>query len=261
MRLFFLLLLLPFTASAQNSCRAEDHYSKWISFEKKYYKGGSYTSRNINDSTGEFCYAALVQGRAIFFDYLLINATAATFFTRIEAIKDTTRLRTAAIPLLQKDTLFNRTMNNLVARTFTATQPKDTLDFEEVLDVAVKFFIVDGITKDGDYKSHVCVGINGIKETMKKRNLLLEAFCVDAIFARINSEDTGELYDEFIANMEEMAQVSFGKNHTAQLHRAQGAVYLLMWRSELLRRTLREAYEAQKERLPFVIRTEDHISQ
>ncbi len=252
MRLFLLLLLLPFSVPAQEACRAEDHYDKWIAFERESHKGLTYTGRGINDSAGGYCYASLVQGRHLFFDYLLIHATAPDFYKRLEAVKDPAHLRTTAVQLLQQDTLFSNTLNRLIACTIAGTKPKDTLDLEDVLDVAVKFFNIDGISKAGGYKSHVCVGLNGIKETMKKRNLPLEAFCINAIMGRYQSEEEDSLRNEFTANAQAMASVSLGTDSTAQLHRAQGAVYLLMWRSELLRRTLREAYEAQKAVLPFV---------
>lgn len=254
MRFLALLLLLPFTTLAQEACKAEDHYEKWIAFERKSDEGHPYIIKGINDSTGDYCYAALVKDRYLFFDYLFEWATAPGFNAQLRAIKDSTQVQKGAVALLRKDTLFNRTLNNLIAQTVAGTKPKDSLDFKDVLDVAVKFFNVNSLSKDGDYKVRVCVGYNGLKETMKKRNLLLEAFCFDAIMTRYQSQADDSLHNEFIANAQEMAGVSLGEDHTAKLHRAQGALYLLMGRSELLRRTLREAYEKQKEVLPFVLR-------
>ena len=254
MRLFFLFLLLPFAVPAQTGCRAEDQYPKWIAFERKREEGNPYIIKGINDSTGDYCYAALVKDRYLFFDYLFEWATAPDFNAQLLAIKDSTQVQKGAVALLRKDTLFNRTLNNLVAQTVAGTKPKDSLDFKDVLDVAVKFFNVNSLSKDGNYKVRVCVGYNGLKETMKRRNLLLEAFCFDAIMKRYQSQADDSLHNEFIANAQEMAGISLGEDRTAKLHRAQGALYLLMGRSELLRRTLREAYEAQKAVLPFVLR-------
>ena len=252
MRLVLLFLLLPFSVRAQSACRAEDHYEKWIAFERKTYGTRSYIARGINDSTGGYCYADLVRGRQWFFEYLFVHAKSSSLIDKLEAIKDSTKIRSTAIQLFQKDSLFTNTLNEWIARTVAGTKPKDTLDSEDVLDVAVKFFIIDKVSSEGAYGSHVCVGINGIGETMKKRNLLLEAFCYGVIIEPIQERGENPLYKEYKAALNDMVQVSFGEDHDARLHRAQGAMYLLMWRSQLLRNMLWEAYEAQKEQLPFV---------
>ena len=141
MRFLALLLLLPFTTLAQEACKAEDHYEKWIAFERETYGTRSYISRGINDSTGGYCYADLVRGRHWFFEYLFVHAKSSSFTDKLEEIKDSTKIRSTAIQLFRKDSLFTNTLNEWIARTVAGTKPKDTLDSEDVLDVAVKFFI------------------------------------------------------------------------------------------------------------------------
>jgi len=53
----------------------------------------------------------------------------------------------------------------------------DTISFDKLMNIAVKYFSVTEITKDGYYAGKICTGINAIDNTESKRSPFIEAFC------------------------------------------------------------------------------------
>ena len=129
----------------------------------------------------------------------------------------------------------------------------DTVSIDDVLNVAVKFFNIKGVTKDGHYAGKVCSGINGIKETLPERQPHLEAFSFSTILQNMKEEEEN-MHDEFVKAIHELYKLDLGVEKEDRLLRAQGVMFSLMRNNDQLRMLLLSEYEKKKEYLPFVIR-------
>jgi hypothetical protein len=68
---------------------------------------------------------------------------------------------------------------------------KEAYSADELMEVASKFFYCDKVNPDSSIQMHVCIGLNGLKETRwEKDYTLLSAFCYEAIFNDLDKEDS-----------------------------------------------------------------------
>ena len=153
---------------------------------------------------------------------------------------------------LKKDSLFNSTMNELVNKTIDNKIPKDSLNMNQLLNIAVKYFSINKLTKEGNYAGKVCAGFNSIGSTEKIRKPFVEAFCFSSIFNNYISEEFN-MYEEFVNAIKELNTINLGIEEEEKLLRAQGAMFLIMKNNNKLRKMLQVEYEKQKEYLPFIL--------
>ena len=188
----------------------------------------------------------------MFFDYLLTNFSSNSNDKSLLQINDSLSLRKNYFEGLKKDSLFNSTMNELVNKTIDKKIPKDSLNMNQLLNIAVKYFSINKLTKEGDYAGKVCAGFNSIKSTEKIRRPFVEAFCFSSIFNNYISEEFS-MYEEFVNAIKELYTINLGVEEEEKLLRAQGAMFLIMKNNNKLRKMLQVEYEKQKEYLPFIL--------
>ncbi|HLW39886.1 MAG TPA: hypothetical protein VKX31_05815 [Brumimicrobium sp.] len=148
--------------------------------------------------------------------------------------------------------MFNSVMTTLVKKTVDEELPKDTVTMNELLNIAVKYFSISRVTKEGDYVGRVCVGLNDIKSTEDVRKPYLEAFAFSSIMKHYQSDEYS-LRIEFTNAMKELYAVNLGIDLEERFLRAQGAMFFLMRNNNVLKEVLISEYEKQKKYFPFVL--------
>ncbi len=143
-------------------------------------------------------------------------------------------------------------MTEYVTKTVEKRTPKDTVTFDNLLNIAVKYFSIMKLTDEGHYVGKVCVGLNDIKKTENERKPFIEAFCFSSILKHYQSEEFS-MYDEFVKSIKELYKVNLGIDKDEKLLRAQGAMFILMRNNENLKKMLMKEYEKNKEFLPFIL--------
>ncbi len=254
--LIFPFVLISINIFSQTECNIKKNYNQIFKITKQQYEDKEYLIKTVNKIDSNSCFAALVNNNKYYLDYLLTNFSSRENYEKLNAIKDSVELQNEFIKQLQCDSLFNSTMNNLTNKITNKTsyQP-DTLTMDELLNVAVKFFSIIRINDEGYYSAKVCTGINGIRETEKKRKPQVEAFCFTTIFNHYQSEDYN-MYNELVKGVKEVYKLNLGIDDDQRLLRAQGAMYMAMRNNEVLHELLQVEYENKKEYLPFVLKKE-----
>ncbi|NVK27421.1 MAG: hypothetical protein HWE14_05220 [Flavobacteriia bacterium] len=127
---------------------------------------------------------------------------------------------------------------------------KDTVTTRDVMNLAVKYFSIIGLTPEGYYRGKVCAGWTEIPVTESKRDLLLEAFAFSAVFEHSMPSEF-DVIEEFKTGLRKLYQLELGTDPEEKLMRARGALYMAMLDSEVLLELLQSEYEERKETLPF----------
>ncbi|WHT40477.1 hypothetical protein QNH98_07930 [Myroides sp. mNGS23_01] len=244
---FFSGQLLSF---AQNK---EDIFNNYTIFlEVKQYEQTPYIK--IKEVDSHILNAACVNEQPTFWDFLLTNYTKRLDYDALAQIKDTAVVQQKVIQHLEQDKHFRSLLQTYEAKVLDHTQAKDTVSMDDILNVAVKFFHLTGVTPAGAYSSRICVGINALKQTEKKRSPFLEAFAFDVIINNLNNERY-PFYDDFIQSVHKVYKLNLGIDEQEQLLRAQGALFIQMFQSVELHKLLLEEYERKKNILPFYLVT------
>lgn len=90
---------------------------------------------------------------------------------------------------------------------------KKTFTVNELMEVGSMFFYCDALLPDTVVQSHVCIGINGIKEAQfDKDYTLLAAFCFEAIFSDFDKDFSP--IDKAYSDEKKMASEKFKKDIT-----------------------------------------------
>ncbi len=249
----FLLTLFGNLSQAQNRCQVKDLYGDFITTYKYEIGGQSYVSKQIIVPVKKSCLSAFVTQEKSMMDYLLTNFSNPVPQELFAAAKDSLAIRKIYLAELKKDTLFAQVMNELQAKVIEKKMVKDTIDMDDLMNVAVKYFTIIRTSPDGGYSGKVCAGINGVKGTQTKRQAFVEAFAFSSILKHYQSKEYS-MYKEFSDAMRKILPIQLGDDSNERLLRAQGALFVLMSQNEKLQKMLREEYEARKENLPFVLK-------
>ena len=130
-----------------------------------------------------------------------------------------------------------------------------TFNQVELMKVASKFFYCDQILPDTIVQSHVCIGINGIKEAKWDRDYtILAAFCYEAIFDDLD-KDSSQI-DETYSSEKKVACEQFRKNITSldkYLEDVRLDLFSRMENNAILKQKLLLYYELNKNNLAFKI--------
>lgn len=252
--LFFLTVLLFSTDSfSQDNCKIEEEYGKIFKVQRKTYRERTYLQKTVNKIASNSCLSELVNDYGVYIDYLRTNFSDLSDHKKLIAITDSIELQETFIRSLEQDSAFNAVMHVLTSKFLG--QPDhipDTVSMNDMLDIAVNYFSIQKINEDQNYVGKVCVGINGLAQTIAVRKPQLEAFCFTAIFTNYQGERFS-MYDEFVKGIRELYKMSLGVEDSEKLLRAQGAMYMFMRNNEQLRELLRFEYEDKKKYLPFVL--------
>jgi len=130
-----------------------------------------------------------------------------------------------------------------------------TFTEEELMNVASKFFYCDQVFPDTSVQSHVCIIINGMKETnWEKDYTLLEAFCYEAIFDDF-AKDTSLIDQSYDAEKQKAIQRYRSEIIALDLYLedVKQDLFERMKNSADLKKALLEYYELNESNLAFRI--------
>lgn len=255
MKHFIFIAIITFSSigmKGQNHCDFTKYYEDFISIDRITHNEKDFLTKQVIETNKKSCVSELINNNIMFFDYLLTNFSSNSNDKSLLQINDSLSLRKNYFEGLKKDSLFNSTMNELVNKTIDKKIPKDSLNMNQLLNIAVKYFSINKLTKEGDYAGKVCAGFNSIKSTEKIRRPFVEAFCFSSIFNNYISEEFS-MYEEFVNAIKELYTINLGVEEEEKLLRAQGAMFLIMKNNNKLRKMLQVEYEKQKEYLPFIL--------
>ena len=247
-----IITIIAFNTFGQNYCNIRDFYGDFILVNKMNWKGKEYISTSIKEPDVPNCASALIKNNLKFIEYILTNFSNLKKITeKILPINDSLTLQQIFIEELKNDSLFNTIMDNLVNKTINKL-PKDTVNMDDLLNIAVKYFSITKITEDDLYVVKLCVGTHDIIKTETERNPFIEAFCFTSLSKHFMSEDF-YIYKELTNEVQELYKINLGIDKSERLLRAQGALYFMMRNNKILQKMLISEYEHNKEFLPFVL--------
>ena len=247
------IALITVNTLSQTDCTISDEYGGIFKIKKKKFGDQEFLFKTINEIDKKSCFSELVNNNGQYIDYLLNHFSDKSNYEVLLDIDDTTELQNEFIKFLEKDSQFNNEMNKLAARIMDKSNYiPDTISFDELLNIAVKYFSILKINKDGYYIGRVCTGINGLKQTEKERKPQVEAFCFTTILNNYKG-DQFSMYDEFVKGIGELYKINLGLDDDERILRAQGAMYMFMKNNDKLKELLMIEYENKKEYLPFVV--------
>ena len=255
MKHFIFIAIITFSSigmKGQNHCDFTKYYEDFISIDRLTHNEKDFLTKQVVETNKKSCVSELINNNIMFFDYLLTNFSSNSNDKNLLQINDSLSLRKNYFEGLKNDSLFNSIMNELMSKTFDKTISKDSLNMNQLLNIAVKYFSINKLTKEGNYAGKVCAGFNSIGTTEKIRKPFVEAFCFSSIFKHYISEEFS-MYEEFVNAIKELYTINLGVEEEEKLLRAQGAMFLIMKNNNKLRKMLQVEYEKQKEYLPFIL--------
>lgn len=247
--------LIAVNSFSQTDCNIKKEYQQIFKIEKKKYREREYLMKTINKIDTNSCFSDLINNNGQYIDYLRTHFSDNSNYEKLMAISDSIKLQNEFIKSLENDSLFNAEMSKLTKKiTDKSNYTPDTVTMNGLLNIAVKYFSIIKINKDGYYAGKVCTGINGLKQTEKERSPQIEAFCFTTILNNYQGEQFN-MYNEFVKGIKELYKINLGIEDEDRLLRAQGAMYMFMRNNDKLKELLLLEYENKKEYLPFVLKT------
>lgn len=250
--MLFIVTLLCYSqlAMSQTDCDPISQYGSFISTSKLTHNGQSYLTTKSVAVPDDHCLASAVNQNLKYIDYLISNYSDRSRHQELAVIEDSLALQKECISLLQQDDSFNQVMTQFI-QGVNDESTKAEYNTDNVLNIAIKYFSITGL-QGNNYMAKVCAGINDIKKTELTRKPQLEAFCFSAILEAMQPGGDGQLMKDFTGRIRELYKMNLGVDREERLLRAQGAVFISMRNSLVLKKLLEEAYESKKESLPFV---------
>ena len=250
--IIIIITILSLKSIGQTNCSISNHYNDFIKIHKLTSEGHTYLSSQVVQTNKSSCFSNLINNNTSFIDYLLTNFFTHSNYKSHLKLKDSNTLNNAYILDLKNSRSFDSIMIELVSKTVEKTTPKDTVSFDEIMNIAVKYFLIKEITEDDYYAAQICTGNNAIKKTEKERKPFIEAFCFSSIFKHYDGEEYN-MHEELVNTVLEIYKVNLGISKNEKLLRAQGGMFLLMRSNENLKKMLKSEYEKNKEFLPFIL--------
>ena len=254
--LFIIALLMLVKTQAQTDCHIKDYWKKIFVLDTNVYKQKVYYFIDVKRLSENHKCASKINPRFLELDYIRSNFT--DFKNKKEIlikITDSVKRQQKLIDLLQKDSLFMHTITSL-GDAWQQKYKKDTVTINTLMDIAAHYFYLNKQTSEGYLGGHVCVGINALNALQTNRKPLIELFVFKTIFDNYTgetSQDKYNMHDEFINAVKEIYKIDLGKIDEKRLHLAQGAMLMYMFHNEALKSLITDAYEKQKDSLPFVL--------
>ncbi|GAB2762262.1 hypothetical protein [Salinimicrobium soli] len=245
-RIITSLLFILFAGVVHSQCDLTSNYEEVFDLKKEQYGDRTMMVPSVKEVPQSKCFSDVVNGNRQFFYYLLTNFTDREEINELKNLDEAAVIRSEFYDLLKNNTSFNEVLKKL------SVEKKDSVSMDQLLNVAVKYFNIKGITPEGNYKAKVCGGLNGIEQTLAERKPHLEAFAFSTILEHLDS-DENNMYQELVAGVKELYKVELGTSNEEKLLRAQGALYMIMRNNESLKNLLRSEYDKKKAFLPFVL--------
>jgi len=248
--LFVFLTLSVTTLFAQTECKMQNFYGDFLKAEKLKHGEMEYIIKSVNPVITGSCIENLVNNNIQYIDYLLTHFSDGKMYSELVSIEDSVEMQIKFSEKLANDSLFNALMTEFADKTINKKLEKDSIDIDYLINLAVKYFAILSINKDGHFSTRICTGFNLIKETEPERNPLVEAFVFSSVFKNLNSEKYN-LYVDFVGFVRNIYKLNLGTANNERLLRAQGALFMAMRENSKLREMLIDEYNNKKEFLPF----------
>ncbi|MBK9593482.1 MAG: hypothetical protein IPO32_18945 [Crocinitomicaceae bacterium] len=143
--LIWIIITLP--GFTQKECLITEHYEDFITVEKTTINEKNYLIKRIVETDKKSCFSDLINNNTTFIDYLLTNFSSNANFQNLLSLTDSIALRKAYFLDLKKDSVFNSVMTELIAKSISKEIPKDTVSMDNLLNIAVKYFSIVGLTE------------------------------------------------------------------------------------------------------------------
>jgi len=237
----------------QTTQQLREAYTQIFSIEQQQYKGRVYYQKQVNKLPESHFLAKWINTNQQYLNYLLANFSRLdqSMLKQVTTSKDRQSL---FVRTLQQDIGFGKVMERFAIRALpNTTQSLDTIHTNNLMNIAVKYFNIRKINAQGQYALKVCGGLNGIRATEAKRNPQLEAFCFSTILKNFANPKSG-LRAEVVKNAKQLYTLNLGIDPKDRLLRAQGALFMLMRNSSILKKILLQEYKTKQATLPFVIK-------
>lgn len=195
------------------------------------------------------------------FDYLILNTPRIHSPEQVEMRRtlfnlypDTNLLKQSYIDQLSNDsTLQGYVRQTVEAIEKNALKKMQTFSKRELVDVASRFFYCDRVNPDSSVQAHVCIGLNGQREShWQKDYTLLEAFCYEAIFSDFD-RDNSQIDLAFSQNKAKVGQKNLPhfSSEDEYLIKVRDDLYRKMFKSKRLQKSLMDYYQLHQDDLPF----------
>ena len=195
------------------------------------------------------------------FDYLLMNVPALHGHDAFQARMDLNALYPDTVEVKRQylnKYLEDEKLTEYFEAALAPIQNPDmeraaTFSEDELMEVASKFFFCSGVSEDTVITTHICVGLNGVKEANWDKDFtLLEAFCYEAIFSSFDDEES-EVMDAFLAAKKESQNRFFEQITTLEQYLEDVKLDLFegMRTNEVLKAHLLHYYDSNKGNLAF----------
>lgn len=254
--LFFIAFNTSVLAQSAEVCLLSDHLNELFYAAKKHHGDQRFLLRKAIPPQEGNCLHENAPVNTAYLQYLLTHFAPYEDEDQLLSMDDSTAIQAAFIASLEADSVFMELMADLDARRYDSNATRDTLSLNEILDYAVKYFSIIGLTPEGHYRGKVCAGINGITETEAERNPHIEAFCFSSILENMGNE-THSMYPVFVNGIRRLYTLNLGLDEEERLLRAQGAMYMFMREQPELTALLKMEYGEKRHFLPFVLLQQD----
>ena len=153
------------------------------------------------------------------FEYLLMNIPEIHRPDRIKErdsintlYPDTSKIKQIYLDLYNGDKKLVQYFEETYAPIKNPNLQRDKIySVDELMKVASIFFYCDQVNPDTSIQMHVCIGINGMKETKwEKDYTILAAFCFEAIFNDLDNEES-KIRSAYVSEKKESSE-QFRKN-------------------------------------------------
>lgn len=198
------------------------------------------------------------------FDYLILNTPAihapenGKWRSDLFALyPDTVALKKAYVSALTDDTVLQtyfQTTQKAIWNPHSTVKAK--YDRKTLFEVASRFFYCDKVNSDSTVQAHVCIGLNGQRESnWQKDYTLLEAFCYEAIFNDFD-KDTSLIDLAFSENKAKVCLKNFPRFsfEDAYLIKVREDLYRKMFKDKRLQKSLMNYYHLHQDDVPFRLR-------
>lgn len=244
-------LFLINIGSNYSQCNFVNDFDKFLNASIQKYDNTTYLKKQVLVNDSSYTYFKNISVNSNYIEYLLTNFSTIHSIKTITEDSDTSDFQNKYISKLKKDTIFTRFMCEFYSKSISKSIPKDTINLNQLMNIAVKYFSIFDI-ESNRYSVKVCTGINQISNTLSVRNPQLEAFCFSSIISEFIDPKIN-LMNEFSKAIEELYSISFGIDKNENLMRSQGALFILMKKNEVFKNYLINQYKEKAEYLPFVL--------
>ncbi len=248
----FVIILLCFGSFTYAGDQIVSEFGNIFQIVREKFNNREVMFFKVNKLPLKDLYSGLVNDNTSYLDYLLVNYGNIDF-EEFSKIDDPQKLQEKFIEELKNNKKFTGLLKDLSHFYLNKNDKKrQVVSLDRLLEIAVKFFAVTNINKDGKYIMHICVGMNLIKETEEKRLPHVEAFSFNSIMADMHRK--GSILGNLSDILEKLYKIKFGIDKDKRLLRAQGAILMLMRENPKLKRLLLKEYKKRKDYLPFVVK-------